>query len=504
MNYLKIANLVESLLVNCEKLHLTKTRDRIYFRNRLFILLNIPLDDYKYQIDNNTEITALLELIYQKLSESNQEQIAPTKEQALTRIIDQILPPPSIVECSFRQIKQNKSLLDAINWYYQFSKLTDYIKVSAIAKNKKWTTHTEFGNLEITINLSKPEKDPKEIAKAKLIANNNYPKCLLCIENEGHAGNGNTQPARHNHRMIKIPLASKEYYFQYSPYLYYPEHSIIINPKHKDMVVDSEMLENFFAFVDYIPHYIIGSNTDIPIVGGSILTHDHYQAGNYIFPIEKAKVQFNLSSNKYPNVDINYLYWPLSTIRITGNQSDLTHIFELIKNYWYNYSNSKLDIIAMTNNERHNAITPILRKISHDKYTMYLMLRNNRISEEHADGIFHPHKHLHHIKKENIGLIEAMGLAILPGRLDYELSEISNILLNNTKIHKDTHQHLINHHNWINELREKYQTFDKATITQTIQNEIAYKFAEVLNNAGVFKQDENGNSAIRDMLDDIF
>ncbi|MDD3267255.1 MAG: UDP-glucose--hexose-1-phosphate uridylyltransferase [Burkholderiales bacterium] len=502
MKHNKLANLVELLLINSEKLHLTKSRDRIYFRNRLFILLGIQLNEYQYDLVSNLHIFEILEEIYDSLSESQQEIIAATKEQAITRIIDQILPPPSIVECTFKTIKTNKSLKAATDWYYQFSKLTDYIKVNAIAKNKKWVSSTAYGTLEITINLSKPEKDPKEIAKAKTLTNSSYPKCLLCIENEGYEGNGNNHPARHNHRMLKIPLANKEYYFQYSPYLYYPEHSIIINPIHCDMVVNSEMINNFFAFVDYIPHYIIGSNTDIPIVGGSILTHDHYQAGNHIFPIEKAKSKFTVSSDKYPNIQISYLYWPLSTIKLIGNKADLLNAFELVKKHWYEYTNIDLDIIAYSsNNERHNAITPILRKIDENRYTLYLMLRNNRTTEQYPDGIFHPHADLHHIKKENIGLIEAMGLAILPGRLDSELAIISNILLHN-KIERP--DNIIKHQSWINELKDKYLTFDNININQILQDEVSLKFAKVLDDSGVFKQDSIGDSEAHKLINYIF
>lgn len=502
LNDNKLANLVELLLINCEKQNIIKLRDRIYFRNRLFNLFNIQLNEYQYELAYNLQPSEILEAIYNALSESQKDAIAPTKEQILTLIIDQILPPPSIVECTFRTIKANKSLKAAIDWYYQFSQLTDYIKVNAIAKNRQWVSDTEYGTLEITINLSKPEKDPKEIAKAKLLVNSNYPKCLLCIENEGYAGNGKNHPARHNHRMLKIPLANKEYYFQYSPYLYYPEHSIIINPEHRDMVVDNEMLENFFAFVDYVPHYIVGSNTDISIVGGSILTHDHYQAGNHIFPIEKAKSKFTINSKAYPNMQIEYLHWPLSTIKLTGNKNDLLMAFELIKDNWYSYTNLELNIIAYgINNERHNAITPILRKIAANKYVLYLMLRNNRTSTQYPDGIFHPHAELHHIKKENIGLIEAMGLAILPGRLDNELREISNLLLCNQTAIPDN---IIKHQEWINELKDKYKIFDSTTIHSILQNQVSLKFAKVLDAAGVFKQNKIGDSESYKFINYIF
>lgn len=495
----QLVKLVHDVVELSQKLSLIKLRDKIYYTNKLYTLLNITPCEYiaESKFDGKYKLHKLVSQIYDLLSEGVQSQLGLTREQAETRIVDEVLPAPSIIECIFNTIKTNKSIKDALDWYYQFSKHTDYIKVDAIAKNQKWTSNTKYGNLEITINLSKPEKDPKEIAKAKSIVSSNFPKCLLCIENEGHQGNGSNQPARHNHRMITLDLATEKYYFQYSPYLYYDEHSIIINPKHKDMVVDRALFENFFTFTDLMPHYLIGSNTDIPIVGGSILTHDHYQAGNYVFPIEKAATKFTFELNGFDDVLVEYLNWPVSTLKLTGGKTQLLSLSLSLLDRWYKYSNEDLDIIAETNGQRYNAITPIMRKIYDDKYVVYLLLRNNRTSNEYPDGIFHPHAELHHIKKENIGLIEAMGLAILPGRLAKELTMIKNVLLSHGA---DVPDDLIKHKEWVNELKAKYLDMDKHRIDTMIESEVANKFALVLEHAGVFKQNSQGNDGIKHFI----
>lgn len=501
-----LIDLIHNLVDIAQDLTLVKARDRVYYINRLYTLCNITptTQQVKAHKDIERKLSYIVSQIYDVLSSDTQNQLGYTREQAETRIIDIILPAPSIVECIFNTIKTNKSIKDALDWYYQFSQHTDYIKVDAIAKNQKWTSKTNYGELEITINLSKPEKDPKEIAKARLVANSNYPRCLLCIENEGHQGNGNNQPARHNHRMIKIPLSSKEYYFQYSPYLYYPEHSIIINPEHKDMVINCETLENFFAFTNHMPHYIIGSNTDIPIAGGSILTHDHYQAGNYTFPIEKATAKFTFQLDKFQYVKIDYLNWPISTLKLTGSKHDLLELSLLILDKWYQYDNLALDILSNSNGQRHNAITPIMRKIGDDKYVLYLLLRNNRVSDEYPDGIFHPHSELHHIKKENIGLIEAMGLAILPGRLAHELEMIKDILISGQKFNQtDLSPDLIKHYDWIIQLQQKYSAISSDEINNIIKDEVANRFAIVLEHSGVFKQNNSGDTGINDFIKNI-
>lgn len=506
-NTIQIISLIEHLINLANKFGLTNERDNIYYRNRLYNLLHIPYDYYDYNeiiIDN---ISDTIEQIYLNLSQEDRDHIGLTKDQCTTRIIAEIVPSPSIVEHKFKQIKSSDGIKTALDWYYKFSMQTDYIKTKAIKKNQSWISETKYGKLQITINLSKPEKDPLEIAKAKTEISTSYPKCLLCIENEGYVGTY-THPARHNHRMLKLELSHAEYYFQYSPYLYYNEHSIIINKNHTDMIVNTEMLENFITFVDMIPHYLIGSNTDIPIVGGSILSHDHYQAGNHIFPIENAKKKYTTSIVQYPNLIINYLYWPISTLQLIGNKHDILNAGLLIINNWYKYSNENLGIYARgENNIRHNAVTPILRKISNDSYSLYLMLRNNLQNSEHPEGIFHPHRNLHHIKKENIGLIEAMGLAILPGRLADEIAKIKLLLLDDSLLELDitlkNNPELIKHHDWIIEIKQKYQTFSASTIDNILEKEIANKFCNVLEDSGVFKQNDDGDNAMLDFINTL-
>jgi UDPglucose--hexose-1-phosphate uridylyltransferase len=516
MNQHKLVPLIDLLLTKAQQLKLINPRDLIYLRNHYAILLNLKSlehgsdSEFSANLDQQQHsIADVLNLIYQTLDKAQQAALGNSQEQIETRLIAALLPLPSQIEAKFQEIHTQNGIKAALDWYYQFSQDTDYIKTAAIAKNKSWTGATSYGDFEITINLSKPEKDPAEIAKAKHAPASSYPKCLLCIENEGYSGNSLTQPARHNHRMLRLKLSQEqEYYFQYSPYLYYNEHSIIINPQHCDMVINQQTFANFFAFVNQVPDYLIGSNSDIPIVGGSILTHDHYQAGNHVFPIENAQIKASYTLTAYPQVQLNYLHWPVSTLQLIGNQVDLTALAALVLKKWYAYNNPELDILASSELAvRHNAVTPILRKLAPDKYALYLLLRNNRCNAEYPDGIFHPHRELHHIKKENIGLIEAMGLAILPGRLDYELAEIEKLLLLNdlnlalSELLFD--EKLLKHEAWFIELYEKHAKFSKNTIRQMLQTEVALKFCQVLENSGVFKANSDGDAGLHDFIQQL-
>lgn len=507
----KLIPLIKLLLSKAQELDLVDIRDAIYLSNHYFSLLGLKQvnpneESVDLNLDKELNLTQIVSLIYQNLDKHQHKILGDSQEQIETRLIAELLPLPSQIEAKFRQLSMQNGVEYALNWYYQFSKNTDYIKTEAIAKNKSWYGETEYGGLEITVNLSRPEKDPADIARAKLTPATNYPKCLLCIENEGYAGNSTTQPARHNHRMLRITLSQEqEYYFQYSPYLYYPEHSIIINPEHCDMVINQTTLANFFAFVNKVPHYLIGANSDIPIVGGSILTHDHYQAGNHIFPIERAKIKASYKLDAYPQTTINYLHWPISTLQLIGNQAELTQLATVILNKWYAYSNPELNIMAYSEEMvRHNAITPILRKIDADTYSLYLLLRNNRTSTECPDGIFHAQPANHHIKKENIGLIEAMGLAILPGRLEYELIELEKLLLLNdvnfalTELLFD--EKLLKHETWLVELYDKYANFSTSTVREILLAEVTNKFCQVLEDSGVFKHNPVGDQAIQDLI----
>ncbi len=510
----KLLSLIQLLINKAQELHLVDARDNIYLTNHYFSLLglkhvNLSENILESEFEGIMTLTQIVNLIYQNLDKHQHAILGDSQEQIETRLIAELLPLPSQIEAKFKQLLSQNEIEQALNWYYQFSQNTDYIKTAAIAKNKSWYGETEYGGLEITINLSRPEKDPAEIARAKQTPATNYPKCLLCLENEGYSGNSSNQPARHNHRMLQIALnQNQNYYFQYSPYLYYPEHSIIINPEHCDMVIDQNTINNFFAFVNQVPHYLIGANSDIPIVGGSILTHDHYQAGNHIFPIERAKIKASYQLEQYPQTTINYLNWPVSTLQLVGTQDELTKLASIILNKWYAYTNLEINILAYSEEgTRHNAITPILRRIDTDKYALYLLLRNNRTNEEYPDGIFHSHQELHHIKKENIGLIEAMGLAILPGRLDYELAELEKLLLLNdanlalTELLFD--EKLLKHEAWFIELYAKYTSFSNTTVREILLKEVTNKFCQVLENAGVFKHNAIGDAALEEFISQL-
>ncbi|MCX7971079.1 MAG: galactose-1-phosphate uridylyltransferase, partial [Negativicutes bacterium] len=342
-------------------------RDVIFLRNRLYTILGWENDGNTPQLPaGETAGKRLSELVSELcdlIGQAGRDGLGESREQVETRLIGEIVPPPSAVERQFAEILRLKGGEGALTWYYQFSQHTDYIKVAAIARNRQWTSATVHGEMEITINLSKPEKDPLEIARLKARPAASYPKCLLCIENEGFCGNINNRPARHNHRMLRLDLAGREWYFQFSPYLYYPEHSILINPEHRDMVIDSDVIANFLAFVDMFPHYLIGSNSDIPIVGGSILNHDHYQAGSHRFPVERAGERIGFAHPRFPEMIFSYLNWPVSTLKITGHRAGITAMFDEILAAWYGYQNPAIGIVRQSAaGERHNGITPIMRK----------------------------------------------------------------------------------------------------------------------------------------------
>ena len=370
----------------------------------------------------------------------------------------------------------------ATDYFYKLSQDSNYIRRYRVKKDQKWTVDSEYGKIDITINLSKPEKDPKAIAAAKLAKQSGYPKCLLCKENEGYAGRVN-HPARQNHRIIPVTINHSDWFFQYSPYVYYNEHCIVFNSEHTPMKMDRSTFEHLFAFIDKFPHYMIGSNADLPIVGGSILSHDHYQGGRHHFPMEDAKV---VKSYTYKDVQVDMLYWPLSTLRLTSESKEnildlATKIFET----WCTYSDESLDIIANEDGVRHNTVTPIVRK-KDGKYQMDVVLRNNRTTEEYPLGIFHPHSEHHHIKKENIGLIEVMGLAILPARLKTELEQIKLCL--SGKADFDSYPELEKHKDWYEHLK----TCSYTNVDTFMEMEVTKKFVSVLENAGVYKMDDEG------------
>lgn len=419
-----------------------------------------------------------------------------------TKIMNCIMPRPSEVVNKFYQLyDENKQ--KATQYFYDLSIHSNYIRKARTDKNIKFSHYYKYGDIQISINLSKPEKDPKEIAKAKLAKSTGYPKCLLCKENVGYAGNMN-HPARQTHRIIPLDLNGKTYNFQYSPYVYYNEHCIIFNNEHVPMVINRQTFENLFTFIEKFPHYMIGSNADLPIVGGSILTHDHYQGGRHRFPMQDASVIKEIEIKGYENIKVQMLNWPLSTLRLTADDKEvLVDLSDKILNHWINYDDVSCDILSHTNDVRHNdvrhnKVTPIAR-MDNNRYQIDIVLRNNRTNDEHPLGIFHPHAKHHHIKKENIGLIEVMGLAVLPARLKDELECLKLCLLKKKCI--DDLESLKKHKEWF----EYLQTleFDEQSIDEFIEKEVTKKFVSVLENAGVYKMNQKGIEGFTRFVDSL-
>lgn len=408
-----------------------------------------------------------------------------------TKIMSLLLPRPSEVIARFRELYQ-QSPKAATDYYYQLSGDTDYIRRYRIKRDMKWETATEYGDLTITINLSKPEKDPKAIAAARNMKQAGYPKCLLCRENEGYAGRIN-HPARQNHRIIPIQINGDEWGFQYSPYVYYNEHCIVFNGQHVPMKIEHATFCKLFDFVRQFPHYMLGSNADLPIVGGSILTHDHFQGGNHEFPMAKAPVEKEFVIPGYEDVRAGIVKWPMSVIRLKSEDPDrIIALADRILEAWRGYTDEAAFIYAETDGEKHNTITPIARKKG-DDYELDLVLRNNITTAEHPLGVYHPHANLHHIKKENIGLIEVMGLAVLPARLKMEMEELKQAILSGSDLHAT--ETLASHADWAEGFLKKYENVDESNIDKIIQKEIGLVFMQVLTDAGVYKRTAEGMEA---------
>lgn len=448
------------------------------------------------------------------------------------RVMGLLLPKPSEVACHFNKLYVNEGPRAATDWFYTLCCDAGYVRRSAIARNITWTTPTTWGDLKITINLSKPEKDPREIAAAKTSQNTSgekYPACQLCLDNEGYSGRGasscaGAHPARQNLRIIPIELNKHRWGFQYSPYAYFNEHCIAMNSDHIPMHIDHEALVNLFDFVDRFPHYFVGSNADLPIVGGSILSHDHYQGGCYEFPMMRAKVAEKFELKQFPEVAGAILRWPLSVLRLSStNRDKALKAAEFIISAWRDYTDESVSVYAQTDGEPHNTVTPVVRKLEDGTYEVFLALRCNITSEEHPLGIFHPHAEYHHIKKENIGLIEVMGLAVLPPRLVPELNKVQSVmeqcLANDKKANAvygqlTTDSTTISHADWARQIYAKLLEQDKALnkdntslsseqIKNYIYDEVGIVFSHVLEDAGVFKWDEKGRAAQHRFLESL-
>ncbi len=409
-----------------------------------------------------------------------------------TKIMSMLMPRPSEVIDTFWTLYEEEGPKAATEYYYDLSRNSDYIRRYRICKDQKWVTDTPYGALDITINLSKPEKDPKAIAAAKNAKQSGYPKCLLCKENEGYAGRIN-HPARQNHRIIPVVINDSEWGFQYSPYVYYNEHCIVFNSEHVPMKIEHATFCKLFDFVKQFPHYFVGSNADLPIVGGSILSHDHFQGGNYEFPMAKAQVEESFVVKGFEDVEAGIVQWPMSVIRLSGQDTDrIIALADVILNKWREYTDEEAFIYAYTDGEAHNTITPIARKRG-ENYELDLVLRNNITTKEHPLGVYHPHAKLHHIKKENIGLIEVMGLAVLPARLKEEMARLKEAVLNGADIRAD--EELSKHADWVEEFSPKYAEVSKDNIDKIFEDEIGWVFMQVLEDAGVYKRTAAGKNA---------
>ena len=417
-----------------------------------------------------------------------------------TKIMGCLVARPSEIRAKFKDLYENESSLAATDYFYKLSCDSNYIHRQRIKKDQKWTTDTEYGTLDVTINLSKPEKDPKAIAAAKNAKQSAYPKCQLCAENEGYAGRVN-HPARQNHRIIPVTINNSDWYFQYSPYVYYNEHCIVFNSKHTPMKIERATFGKLLDFVTNFPHYFVGSNADLPIVGGSILTHDHFQGGHYTFAMAKAPIEKEISFKGYEDVRAGIVKWPMSVIRISGADKDrLIDLADKILVAWRGYTDEEAFIFAETDGEPHNTITPIARRRGED-YELDLVLRNNITTEEHPLGVYHPHAHLHHIKKENIGLIEVMGLAVLPARLKDEMAELADAIINGRDLRST--ETLASHAEWAEGFLPKYDKVDESNVMDIIHEEMGQVFKEVLECAGVYKCTEEGRKAFMRFVESV-
>ena len=527
-----INKLINELIAYGTKTELIDEADKVYTINRLLELFK--LDEYEADDTSGSEEESkgrvlneiLDDMMDYALSAGIMENDTITYRDLFdTKIMGLITPAPSTIRSKFDALYK-ESPEAATGYYYDFSKATNYIRTDRIARDEKWITATEFGDLDITINLSKPEKDPRDIAAAGKAKKSGYPACLLCMENEGYAGHF-THPARQNHRIIPLTLDGEPYYLQYSPYVYYNEHCIIFNEKHTPMKINASTMKKLLSFVELFPHYTAGSNADLPIVGGSILSHDHFQGGCYEFPMVRAPYEKEFQIPGYEDIQAGIIKWPMSTIRLQGKDIDkVVALADHILSEWRKYTDRKAYIIAESGGEPHNTITPIarMRKAGNpnnkldpeaDVYELDLVLRNNITTDEHPLGLYHPHAQYHHIKKENIGLIEVMGLAVLPARLKKEMASLEESILNGTNLYEDEDLH--SHIDWaVGFLKKNGYSVDiyskkNAVVTafpngadkadtqpklhKIIQDEIGYVFSGVLEDAGVYKRNAEGREA---------
>ena len=468
--------------------------DRIYLTNRVLARVGDGVLEVETNLDKLIDLKD--QLVEEAVRLETIEDSQTAREILGAELMDLVTPCPSQVNRDFWTTYAH-SPEQAIADFYQLSQKNDYIKLKAIAKNIAYRVPSDYGELEITINLSKPEKDPKEIAAAKLVKASNYPQCQLCLENEGYYGRIN-HPARSNHRIIRFEMAGQEWGFQYSPYAYFNEHCIFLDGQHRPMAISRQSFERLLAIVEQFPGYFAGSNADLPIVGGSILTHDHYQGGRHVFPMELAPLQKTFRFTGFEQVKAGIVKWPMSVLRLTSDsKEDLTNLADKILQEWRQYLDPSVQILAETDGTSHHTITPIARKRD-GQFELDLVLRDNQTSAEHPDGIYHPHKDVQHIKKENIGLIEVMGLAILPPRLKEEVEQVANYLVGEEVSVAAYHQ------KWADQLKVQHSDLtDKEKALEIVKDSVGAIFARVLEDAGVYKQTEQGQAAFMRFVNQV-
>ena len=480
---------------------LCQEADRIYVTNRILEALHMdeyeePEQDYK-EVDLEETLKELLD--YACEQGVTQDSIG-YRDLFDTKLMDCLMPRPSEVSARFWEIYEKEGAQAATDYFYKLSQDSDYIRRYRVCKDQKWVAETPYGKLDITINLSKPEKDPKAIAAAKLAKQSGYPKCLLCMENEGYAGRLN-HPARNNHRVIRITVNESQWGFQYSPYVYYNEHCIVFNGQHTPMKIERAAFVKLFDFVKQFPHYFLGSNADLPIVGGSILSHDHFQGGHYTFAMAKAGFEKKFVMPGFEDVEAGIVYWPMSVLRLRGTDPErLIDLGNMVLEAWRGYTDEAAFVYAKTDGEPHNTITPIARK-NGELYELDLVLRNNITTEEFPLGVYHPHQDLHHIKKENIGLIEVMGLAVLPSRLKDELALLGEYLVEGKDVRSN--ESIEKHADWVDEFVPSYEKITRENVDRILQDEVGKVFARVLEDAGVYKCTTEGRDAFGRFLESM-
>ena len=480
---MKLYELIAALVQYGIDTGLTPACEKIYTTNLL--LDQFHEDDYEEP--DAIPSLSLEEILEGLLDEACRRELIPDsityRDLFDTRLMNCLMPRPSQIQETFRE-KYAVSPKEATDYFYKLSQDSNYIRRYRVCKDQKWKVPSIYGDIDITINLSKPEKDPKAIAAAGKAKASAYPKCQLCMENEGYAGRVN-HPARENHRIIPLTINDSQWGFQYSPYVYYNEHCIVFNGQHTPMKIDRAAFRKLFDFVKQFPHYFLGSNADLPIVGGSILSHDHFQGGNYTFAMAKAPIELPVTIPGYDDVEAGIVKWPLSVLRIRHkDENRLIDLATHVLDCWRSYTDENAFIFACTDGEPHNTITPIARKVG-DTYELDLTLRNNITTEEHPLGVYHPHAKLHHIKKENIGLIEVMGLAVLPSRLKQEMALLKDAILTGKDLHAD--ETLQKHADWVDEFLPSYPSVTEDNIDEILRQEIGKVFVQVLEDAGVYK-----------------